>query len=84
MKYFFCHRDGTYDPTVISRQKLLKSQGSNKIGGSCPSEIIYKETKVGEGVINISVVYISTHCGHDDNTGRLTLNKNERAALAGK
>ena len=77
---FYCYRDGFFQEKV-PRKKSLKSQGSNKINASCPSQIICKEYPQGE----VRVSFINGHHGHDkENLGHLQLTKDERAAIAGK
>lgn len=81
VQYLYCHRDGFHSVTPDNpRKRSLKSQGSNKINGACPSRITCKEYPTGI----VDVTFVSTHYGHDDNTKRLALRKDERAKIAGK
>ncbi|XP_049813901.1 uncharacterized protein LOC126260609 [Schistocerca nitens] len=76
---YVCHRSGIF----ISRSKgkrLLKSQGSNKMGGHCTSAIEVSQEKTGK----CTCVYFKTHFGHELNIGFLHLSKSEREIIAGK
>ncbi|XP_049946496.1 uncharacterized protein LOC126438162 [Schistocerca serialis cubense] len=74
---YVCHRSGIF----ISRSKgkrLLKSQGSNKMGGHCTSAIEVSQEKNG----TCTCVYFKTHFGHELNIGFLHLSKSEREIIA--
>ncbi|XP_046988667.1 uncharacterized protein LOC124594344 [Schistocerca americana] len=76
---YVCHRSGIF----ISRSKgkrLLKSQGSNKMGGHCTSAIEVSQEKNG----TCTCVYFKTHFGHELNIGFLHLSKSEREIIAGE
>lgn len=76
---FFCHRSGIYR----SRGKglrHLKTQGTSKINGFCPAEIKATVLKNGE----CKVVWNTTHVGHDQDLGHITLTFDERLQIASK
>ncbi|XP_075224308.1 uncharacterized protein LOC142326071 [Lycorma delicatula] len=75
--YFICHRSGHYVPEGKGRRKL-KSQGSQKINGTCPASILVNETEHGE----CNVQYISTHVGHNADIDHLNLTPTERCNIA--
>jgi len=78
--YYKCHRNGNY----ISKGtglRHLKTQGSNKINGHCPSCIDVTICKLS----NICTVkFIANHLGHDNDLGHLPLNKDVRINIASK
>ena len=76
-KYYFCHRSYSYTPKGKDI-RLMKSQGSNKINAACPStmEVHYTENSV-------KVYVCTTHCGHTMDIGRIYLDKEFRASIAG-
>ncbi|KAE9530121.1 hypothetical protein AGLY_011583 [Aphis glycines] len=76
--YYKYHRNGNY----ISKGtglRHLKTQGSNKINGHCPSRIdvtIYKLSNI------CTVKFIANHLGHGNDLGHLPLNKDVRINIA--
>lgn len=77
--YMNCHRDGYFNSMSKSIRKM-KSQGTNKINGTCTAQMIVSENPDG----SYKVIYTSTHYDHGCNIGRLSLTKVERASIAGK
>lgn len=72
-----CHRSGIYVPEGKGLRKL-KSKGSVKINGYCPSKIQLTENKNGTCEIN----YTETHVGHSADLGHLYLTKEEKSQIA--
>ncbi|XP_008183946.1 uncharacterized protein LOC103309671 [Acyrthosiphon pisum] len=61
---------------------MIKAMGSNKIGKTCPSKL---ETTILEtnGIASVQVKYWKTDCGHAQEIGRLKIDKENRAMIAG-
>jgi hypothetical protein len=76
---YVCHRSGVYKPEG-QKVRHLKTQGSQKIGGFCPSGIKVLVTSSG----HYYVTYIKTHVGHTADLGHLSLTTNEREEIAKK
>ncbi|XP_065219618.1 uncharacterized protein LOC135845080 [Planococcus citri] len=75
--YYYCHRSFHFVKKAKTAKK--KHRGSNKTGFACPARM-----KVIGTNEQVTVNYCSSHVGHTCEVGRLTLNKEERAALASK
>ena len=75
--YFYCHRSHDYEGRG-SNIRSLKSMGTNKMNAACPSTM---EVEIREGIYYVK--FFTTHVGHGEEIGRVHLNKNERAQLAG-
>ncbi|GFW88347.1 MULE domain-containing protein [Trichonephila clavipes] len=75
---YHCCRSGTYKPRVKGL-KNLKSQGSAKIGTSCPAVI-----KVIQSTENVVVHYFPKHQNHETQLEHLRLSESNRTAIAGK
>ncbi|GFX40245.1 MULE domain-containing protein [Trichonephila clavipes] len=73
-----CCRSGTYKPKGKGL-KNLKSQGSAKIGISCPAVI-----KVRQSTENVVVHYFPKHQNHETQLEHLRLSESDRSAIAGK
>ncbi|GFQ91573.1 MULE domain-containing protein [Trichonephila clavata] len=73
-----CCRSGTYKPKWKG-VKSLKSQGSAKIGISCPAII-----KVRQSTENVVVQYFPNHKNHENQLEHLRLSESDRAAVAGR
>lgn len=76
---YICHRSGFF----TSKSKVhrhLKTQGSNKINGYCPTMI--KQVTQSDG--KYLVHFIKTHVGHQNTVGHLFLSPSERHAVATK
>jgi len=80
-QYYFCHRSINYRKSG-KNLRMMKPMGSNKIGKTCPSKI---ETTITEnnGNASVQVKYWKTHCGHAQEIGRLKIDKENRAMIAG-
>nr|XP_015839955.1 PREDICTED: uncharacterized protein LOC107398907 isoform X2 [Tribolium castaneum] len=76
---YVCHRSG-FDVKKGEGLRHLKTQGSNKINGICPSEILLKIQDDGTH----NVIFIETHIGHDNELGHLNLTDSQRMDLASK
>lgn len=89
----YCHRDGYFDQEDLEecdentaenrkrdRKHQVKSQGSNKINASCPSQMVIRRNQEGK----YHVVYIKTHLGHKCEAAYLDLPLNEKAEIVGK
>ncbi|GFQ72154.1 MULE domain-containing protein [Trichonephila clavata] len=72
---YHCCRSGTYKPKGKG-VKSLKSQGSAKIGISCPTII-----KVRQSTENVVVQYFPNH---ENQLEHLRLSESDRAAVAGR
>ncbi|GFR00260.1 MULE domain-containing protein [Trichonephila clavata] len=72
---YHCCRSGTYKPKGKG-VKSLKSQGSAKIGISCPAII-----KVRQSTENVVVQYFPNH---ENQLEHLRLSESDRAAVAGR
>ncbi len=57
---FVCHRSGFPNLKLHNRLRRLKLQGSKKINGLCPAEVMMQESSHGK----CAVTYVSTHVGH--------------------
>ncbi|GFQ96664.1 MULE domain-containing protein [Trichonephila clavata] len=75
---YHCCRSGTYKPRGKG-VKSLKSQGSAKIGISCPAII-----KVRQSTENVVVQYFPNHKNHENQLEHLRLSESDRAAVAGR
>ncbi|GFW71717.1 MULE domain-containing protein [Trichonephila clavipes] len=75
---YHCCRSGTYKPRGKGL-KNLKSQGSAKIGTSCPAVI-----KVKQSTENVVVHYFPKHQNHETQLEHLRLSESDRTAIAGK
>ncbi|GFR02380.1 MULE domain-containing protein [Trichonephila clavata] len=75
---YHCCRSGTYKPKGKG-VKSLKSQGSAKIGISCPAII-----KVRQSTENVVVQYFPNHKNHENQLEHLRLSESNRAAVAGR
>ncbi|XP_065203989.1 uncharacterized protein LOC135834080 [Planococcus citri] len=77
--YYVCHRSFHFKCTKKRKTSRRKNRGSNKIGYACSANM--KVTKTNQ---QITVNYCNSHVGHCCEVGRLTLNAEEKAELAGK
>ena len=77
VEYFYCNRSGNYE-SVSKEIRVQKSQGSSKIGFSCPASIkvIVQEPE------NISITVCPFHYGHDNDLSHLPLPKNDQEVIA--
>ncbi|GFY55218.1 MULE domain-containing protein [Trichonephila inaurata madagascariensis] len=75
---YHCCRSGTYKPKGKSLNNL-KSQGSAKIGISCPAVI-----KVRQSTENVVVQYFPKHQNHEIQLEHLRLSESDRTAIAGR
>ncbi|GFV02220.1 MULE domain-containing protein [Trichonephila clavipes] len=75
---YHCCRSGTYKPKGKGL-KNLKSQGSAKIGISCPAVI-----KVKQSTENVVVHYFPKHQNHETQLEHLRLSESDRTAVAGR
>lgn len=73
---YLCHRDGNFIPKG-KNIRLMKGKGSNKINAHCPAKM---EVDISEKLVTVS--YIDTHVGHDLDIFRLSLNPEDKAAIA--
>lgn len=73
---YLCHRDGNFIPKG-KNIRLMKGKGSNKINAHCPAKM---EVDISEKLV--TVTYIDTHVGHDLDIFRLSLNPEDKAAIA--
>lgn len=76
--YFMCSRSGCYVPRGKGKRHL-KIQGSNKINGRCPAQIVVNES-INDGTC--SVIYTETHFGHQTDLGHINLTVSQRENLA--
>lgn len=68
-QFYYCHRSYSYQKKG-SDIREIKSMGTNKIGGVCPSMLkvtIFKYDRTE----NVQVKYWKTHCGHQQEIGRI-------------
>lgn len=79
-RYFYaCHRSGKYSPKVRGpRQRMMKTQGSCKMGIMCTASI-----SVTVNQTHVSVIYCPHHYGHGKETTLLQLTSEEQSAIAG-
>ncbi|XP_044746710.1 uncharacterized protein LOC123308201 [Coccinella septempunctata] len=77
--YYNCNRSNTRGYDSKSNQRCSKAGGSIKISGLCPSRICAKITNSG-----VTVNYIETHAGHDDELRAKHLSKDQQEMLAEK
>lgn len=77
---FVCHRSVNSEPKTEDRQRRVKLQGTKKIGGFCPAEIVL-DKRNEDGLCRVS--YVSTHLGHTE-LAHLYLSKRDRASIASK
>ncbi|GFR14341.1 MULE domain-containing protein [Trichonephila clavata] len=71
---YYCCRSGTYKPKGKG-VKSLKSQGSAKIGISCPAII-----KVRQSTENVVVQYFPNYKNHENQLEHFRLSESDRAA----
>ncbi|XP_050500770.1 uncharacterized protein LOC126880760 [Diabrotica virgifera virgifera] len=76
---YVCHRSGLFK-SQSKGLRHLKTQGSHKINGYCPAEIIVKLLNDG----TCEVEFVAQHIGHNENLGHLNLNQSEKEDLAAK
>ncbi|XP_035212527.1 uncharacterized protein LOC118186520 [Stegodyphus dumicola] len=77
--YYYCHRSGL-QRSIATGKKMLKIQGSNKIGATCPASMAITEYDAHPG--QVWVTYWKTHVGHDHKRSRAFLAENEREFIA--
>ncbi|GFW19416.1 MULE domain-containing protein [Trichonephila clavipes] len=75
---YHCCRSGTYKPKGKGL-KNLKSQGSAKIGNTCPALI-----KVRQRNENVVVQYFLKHQNYETQLEHLRLSESDRTAIAGR
>lgn len=75
--YYNCCRSGTFKPRGQG-VKSLKSQGSAKIGTTCPAVM-----KVRQTTEIVVVNYFSKHEHHETQLEHLRLSESDRTAIAG-
>ncbi|GFW19382.1 MULE domain-containing protein [Trichonephila clavipes] len=73
---YHCCRSGTYKPKGKGL-KNLKTQGSAKIGISCPAVI-----KVRQSTENVVMHYFPNHQNHETQLQHLRLSESDRTAIA--
>ncbi|XP_049840691.1 uncharacterized protein LOC126285389 [Schistocerca gregaria] len=74
---FVCHRSGKFQSSSTGK-RLLKSQGSIKLGSHCTAAIELHREESGD----CTVVYFKTHFGHEQHIGLLQLSRSDREAIA--
>ena len=74
-----CSRSGFYKCEGKGLREI-KTQGTKKLGGTCPAEMRIKQLTNG----NVNVKFTKTHVGHDCELGHLTLTKDIRESVAVK
>ncbi|XP_050498322.1 uncharacterized protein LOC126879297 [Diabrotica virgifera virgifera] len=77
---YICHRSGFYVKKGKD-MRYLKTKGSRKINGICPSQL--KVCILPENG-NVKINFIQTHIGHDNDLGHLNITKNEKIEIASK
>ncbi|XP_050506252.1 uncharacterized protein LOC126884365 [Diabrotica virgifera virgifera] len=77
---YICHRSGFYVKKGKD-MRYLKTKGSRKINGICPSRL--KVCILPENG-NVKINFIQTHIGHDNDLGHLNITKNEKIEIASK
>lgn len=77
-----CHRSGRFIPRPQKSDKARKPKlkGTNKMNSICPSRLTVTQKANGK----VTVEYVSTHVGHEQEPDRLRLNPVEREAIAEK
>lgn len=78
--YYNCHRSLIYN-SKGENKRAAKSMGSNKINKACPARL---EIEVVHDKSKVTAKFYKTHCGHETQIGRIMLDKNTRAQIAGK
>jgi len=78
--YYICHRTGNYR-SQSKGHRMLKRQGSNKIGGICPASMTVNENKI-TGKCNVN--FITNHIGHENTLDHLFLTREEREEYLAK
>lgn len=74
---FVCHRSGKFQSSSTGK-RLLKSQGSIKLGSHCTAAIELHREDSGP----CTVVYFKTHFGHEQHIGLLQLTRSDREIIA--
>ncbi|XP_035212514.1 uncharacterized protein LOC118186517 isoform X1 [Stegodyphus dumicola] len=77
--YYYCHRSGMHKSKATGK-KMIKIQGSNKVGSTCPASMVVTEYDAHPG--QVWVTYWKTHLGHDHKRSRAFLAENEREFIA--
>ena len=77
-QYYYCNSSGTYNPKG-DKKRLLKLQGSNKVGIYCTADMIVKQTQSA-----IKVTHCSTHFNHTIQLAHINLPEAVRLNVASK
>ncbi|XP_045463906.1 uncharacterized protein LOC123673461 [Harmonia axyridis] len=77
--YYECNRSYFSGYTSQCSKRNMKTGGSIKISGFCPSRIHAKFSSAG-----VSVKYVETHVGHKDELRSKHLSKKQQEIIAGK
>ncbi|KFM82667.1 hypothetical protein X975_19121, partial [Stegodyphus mimosarum] len=80
-EYYYCHRSGVHESKATGK-KMIKIQGSNKVGTTCPASMVVTEYDAHPG--QVWVTFWKTHVGHDHKRSRAFLAENERDFIAKK
>ena len=78
--YFYCNRSGHYQPKGSAR-RMLKSQGSSKIGNICTAHMKVQQVNATGYV---TVHYCSSHHSHEKEIAHLRIPENVRLSVAAK
>ncbi len=78
--YFYCNRSGCYQPKGSGR-RVLKSQGSTKIGGICTAHLRVKQNN---DTGNVIVYHCSSHHGHLKEIAHLRIPEQVKLTIAMK
>lgn len=81
VEYWYCNRSGSYQSSIQSRRRKLKSQGLLKINNNCTSSIILSINEIDD---TVQAVIHHTHYGHEAELVHLRIPKTDKQEIASK
>ncbi|XP_025203003.1 uncharacterized protein LOC112600070 [Melanaphis sacchari] len=81
VEYWYCNRSGSYNSTLQSRRRKLKSQGILKINNNCTSSITLTVNKIDD---TVQAIIYHTHYGHEAELVHLRIPKSDKQEIASK
>jgi len=81
VEYWYCNRSGSYQSSLQSRRRKLKSQGILKINNNCTSSITVTVNNTDD---TVQAVVYHTHYGHKAELVHLRIPKSDKQEIASK
>lgn len=81
VEYWYCNRSGSYQSSLQSRKRKLKSQGLLKINNNCTSSITVTVNNTDD---TVQAVVYHTHYGHKAELVHLRIPKSDKQEIASK